>query len=416
VFKNETSGEYEHDFRVDGLPRYRACYGSKKTDAERLHAVATAVFKARDPALVHALKRRGAAGVTLEQYAQLRERGRPFADALVSVAVVMPWPEIGTAVERYVSAFASNTNRAERSAHTVATQLQRWLSFQDPSTPLDAVTTTDVLDFQKAMQAEGYATNTTTSTVWRVGSLYHWHIRRERIEAREQQRQPRALYVPIDPETVTKAVTRRERYLSPPEAERLLAATPRALLFPVAAGLFGGFRLNEMLHLRPGFDVDLELGTLAVQQQPNWRPKTDRSIRRVPISSALRPILDWHLEHRAGDDWLLPSPVYSDAPMGDDAFARHFTRIVGNAGLIAGHGDPMGVTYHTLRHTFASWLLMAGADMYTVAKLLGNSVKQVEDTYGHLSKDHRQAAVDKIAGLLNAENFATSSATLEPAK
>jgi site-specific recombinase XerD len=84
--------------------------------------------------------------------------------------------------------------------------------------------------------------------------------------------------------------------------------------------------------------------------------------------------------------------------------------------MIAGHRDPMGVTYHTLRHTFASWLLMAGADMYTVAKLLGNSVKQIEDTYGHLSKDHRQAAVDKIAGLLNVENFATSSATLEPTK
>jgi integrase len=412
MYKNDASGDYEHDFRVDGMPRYRACYGAKKADAERLHQIAVAVFKSRDPELVHALKRRGAAGVTLEQYAQLRERGRPFSDALATVAAVKPWPAVGDAVARYVTAFEDNENRAARSAHTVATQLQRWLAFQDSNTPLDAVTTADLLDFQNALKAEHYATNTITSTVWRVGSLYHWFIRRERIEAREEGRQPRPLYVPIDPETVTKAVTRRERYLSPDEAERVLAATPRALLFPVAAGLFGGFRINELLHLRPAFDVDLELGTLAVQRQPNWKPKTARSIRRVPISGVLRPLLEWHLEHRASDDWLMPSSVYSDAPMGDDAFARHFGRIVRDAGLIAGHRDAMGVTYHTLRHTFASWLLMAGADMYTVAKLLGNSVKQVEDTYGHLSKDHRQAAVDKIAGLLNVENFATSSATL----
>jgi integrase len=400
VYKNDETGQYEHDWRADGMPRYRAIYGTKKTDAERLHAVASAVFKARDPELVYALKRRGAAGVTLEQYAQLRERGRPFADALAAVVTVKPWPSIGDAVARYVTAFEAHESR-KRSASTVAGQLQRWLSFQDPATPLDAVTTADVLDFQNGLKAEGYAVNTITATVWRVGSLYHWHIRRERIEAREQHRQPRPLYVPIDPETVTKAVTRRERYLTTDEAERLLAATPRALLFPVAAGLFGGFRVNEMLHLRTGFDVDLELGTLAVQRQPNWKPKTERSIRRVPISAALRPLLVWHLEHRANDEWVTPSAVYSDAPMGDDAFSRHFSRIVEDAGMIAGHRDPMGVTYHTLRHTFASWLLMAGADMYT---------------YGHLSKDHRQAAVDKIAGLLNVENFATSSATLEPNK
>lgn len=412
MYKSEQTGDWEHDFRVEGLPRYRACYGSKKADAERLHAVAVAVFKSGDPELVHALKRRGVAGVTLEHYAQLRERGRPFADALAAIVAAKPWPSIGDAVDRYVTAFESNENRAAKSSKTIGGQLKRWLAFQDPATPLDAVTTTDVLEFQNALKAERYAANTITSTVWRVGSLYHWFIRRERIEAREEKRQPRALYVPIDPETVTKAVTRRERYLSTDEAERLLAATPRSFLFPIAAGLFGGFRVNEMLHLRTHFDVDLELGTLAVQRQPNWKPKTVRSIRRIPISSALRPALEWHLEHRANDEWVTPSGAFPDRPLGDDGFAKHFYRVVRDAGLIVGNKDPMGVTYHTLRHTFASWLLMAGADMYTVAKLLGNSVKQVEDTYGHLSKDHRQAAVDKIAGLLNVENFATSSATL----
>jgi integrase len=413
MFKNPVTGNWEHDFRVDGLPRYRALYGSKKADAERLHAVAVAVFKAGDPELVHALKRRGASGVTLEQYAQLRERGRPFADALVTARVVEPWPSIGDGVEQYVTALGQNENRAERTAGAVLTQLNRWLAFQDPSTPMDAVTTDDVLAYQDALKAEGYAVNTITSSVWRVGSLYHWFIRREKIKAREERRPPRVLFVPLDSETVSTAITRRERYLSADEASRVLAATPRALLFPVAAGLLGGFRINEMLHLRTGFDVDLELGTLAVQRQPNWVPKTKRSVRRVPISAALRPILERHLAERSSPEWVTPSLANPTLPMGEDSFRRHLKRILTAAELVTGHKDPQGVTYHTLRHTFASWLLMANADLYTVAKLLGNTVKQVEETYGHLSKDHRQAAVDRLGPMLTNQNLATLSATLE---
>jgi integrase len=409
VFKNETSGEWEHDFRVEGLPRYRACYGPKKADAERLHSVAVAVFKARDPELIHALKRRGAAGVTLEQYAQLRERGRPFADALVTLVTVKPWPVIGDAVGRYITALEQNENKARGTALVASTQLNRWLAFQDSNTPLDAVTTMDITAYQDALKAEGYAPNTITTSISRVGSLYHWHIRRERLEARDERRQPRELFVPIDRETITTQRTRRERYLSAPEAQRLLAATPRTLLFPVAAGLFGGFRIMEVLQLRTAFDVDLDIGTLAVQRQPLWRPKTVRSIRRVPIAKALRPILDRQLATYASADWLIPARQDPARAMSHDRFNEHFQRIVVDAGMIAGSRHPEGVTYHTLRHTFASWLLMAGADIYTVAKLLGNSAKQVEDTYGHLSKDHRQAAVDLLA---MPEEFATSIATL----
>jgi integrase len=50
-----------------------------------------------------------------------------------------------------------------------------------------------------------------------------------------------------------------------------------------------------------------------------------------------------------------------------------------------------------LRHTFASWLVMAGADLFTIARLMGHSTtKQVEDTYGHLSPGHKMATVEML--------------------
>ena len=69
------------------------------------------------------------------------------------------------------------------------------------------------------------------------------------------------LHVPLDRETTT-ARTKRQRYLSEAKAERLLAATPTALRFAVAAGLFGGFRamaavsvLLTHVAFDTGFDV-----------------------------------------------------------------------------------------------------------------------------------------------------------------
>src|SRR5689334_24910508 len=157
MFKNPATGDYEHDFRVDGVPRYRAIYGSKKTDAERLHAIAVAVFKSKDEALVRGLKSRR---VTLEQFAQLRERGLPFAKALESAAVVQPWPALADAVDIYVAGLEANENKSEGTARAASTQLQQAIAFLGPETALDAITTAEVSAYQAALIAEGYAPNT----------------------------------------------------------------------------------------------------------------------------------------------------------------------------------------------------------------------------------------------------------------
>jgi integrase len=69
--------------------------------------------------------------------------------------------------------------------------------------------------------------------------------------------------------------------------------------------------------------------------------------------------------------------------------------------MVSGQKDPLGVTFHTLRHTFASWLVMAGVDLKTVATLLGHSTThQVERTYGHLSPDHKRRAVEQLGAWL----------------
>jgi site-specific recombinase XerD len=51
---------------------------------------------------------------------------------------------------------------------------------------------------------------------------------------------------------------------------------------------------------------------------------------------------------------------------------------------------------HTLRHTFASHLVMKGVDLPTVMKLMGHSDIQTTMIYAHLAPDHLAGAVNKL--------------------
>jgi integrase len=115
------------------------------------------------------------------------------------------------------------------------------------------------------------------------------------------------------------------------------------------------------------------------------------------MAGQLVPIAKRHLELYASPHWMCPHPRIEDRPLDKNILGGAFLRIVEDAGLVAGARDPMGVTFHTLRHSFASWLVMAGVDLWTVAQLLGHSgIKLVEQTYGHLSPNHKRLAVDRL--------------------
>jgi integrase len=308
-------------------------------------------------------------------------------------------------IGRYLARLNANQNRAEKTYATRRSQLEsRLAEFRYEGQRLgdvefDRVTTPMIEAFQAAMITEGLRPNTVSSYMRGVEALFNWAGRQEVRLARQEKRTAVPIFSPIDPETVHTRTTTRERFLDEDEATRLLAATPAPLLFPICCGLFAGFRIGEVLHLRPSFDVDLELGTLAVKdQRPIWSPKTPRSIRVVPIAAPLRPVLERHLARYASDRWMVPSLRDRDEPFVYGAFRLHFRAVVIAAGLNADQRDLLGVTFHTLRHTFASWLVMRGVDLYTVAQLLGDRVEEVEATYARLSPDHKRRAIDHLAG------------------
>jgi integrase len=156
----------------------------------------------------------------------------------------------------------------------------------------------------------------------------------------------------------------RHLYLTQAELHRLVTACahPQARAAILLAA-YTGLRLGELMRLQP---EDIEGDVLVVHTSKNGRP------RRVPVHRLARPALD-ALPITVGWRWVL----------------RHFER----ARDALGRPD---LRFHDLRHTAASWLIQAGADLTTVRDLLGHRTVTTTSRYAHLAVEHLRAAVDAV--------------------
>ena len=74
-----------------------------------------------------------------------------------------------------------------------------------------------------------------------------------------------------------------------------------------------------------------------------------------------------------------------------------FQRTVDELGLNDGISDSRRkVVFHTLRHTYASWLVMNGVDLYTTQKLMGHKSNQMTQRYAHLAPGYLEKAVNTL--------------------
>jgi site-specific recombinase XerD len=54
------------------------------------------------------------------------------------------------------------------------------------------------------------------------------------------------------------------------------------------------------------------------------------------------------------------------------------------------------ITFHALRHTYASLQLTFGADIFTVSKMLGHKDVKTTEIYAHLIDEKKRATTNKI--------------------
>lgn len=170
------------------------------------------------------------------------------------------------------------------------------------------------------------------------------------------------------------------RVLKPEEEKRLLENATPAIQDIVIFALNTGSRIGEIFSLR-WQEVDLDNGVI------NSFAHKNQKLRIIPMNKEVRRILEfWNLGRKS-------EYVFYNQKTGE-----RFVDLDRGLQLACIHAGIEGVTWHTMRHTFASRLLERGADIVTVKELLGHSTVTVTMRYTHSNMGSKVQAVRRLEG------------------
>ena len=170
----------------------------------------------------------------------------------------------------------------------------------------------------------------------------------------------------------------RLRYLSKEESESLIINCTSHLQPIVITALNTGMRKSEILSLRWDNNVDLKHGFILLDKTKNGKR------REIPINQTLRNTLQKQVRH------LHSEYVFVDK---EGKRFKDVRRAFKSALRRSGIKD---FTFHDLRHTFASQLVMAGVDLTTVKELLGHETVTMTLRYAQIAPSHKQKAVEVL--------------------
>ncbi|HXH89804.1 MAG TPA: site-specific integrase [Gaiellaceae bacterium] len=146
-----------------------------------------------------------------------------------------------------------------------------------------------------------------------------------------------------------------------------------------------GMRPEEALALE-WKDIDKTNAVASIERvhsQGRTKPcmKSDRQRRRVPLRAKVLEALEQHPRRL---DSRLVFPAKDGDYLKQQTFRlRHWTPALRAAGV-----DHRSV--YTCRHTFASWGIRAGLQLFYLSRIMGTSVTQIDATYGHLVPDSEE--------------------------
>jgi integrase len=293
-------------------------------------------------------------------------------------------PTLAEFAKTFIDVYATNNNRASTVREKRRT-LGRGLLRQMGGKRLDEIGTREIEAFKAMRKSEGVGNKTINEELAVLSKLLDF--------ANEIGD------LPMPPPKIRRLKTQPPRFdfYDFDEAERLVekakdAPAPWCAMIPVA--LWSGLRLSELRALQWD-DVDLVAARLHVRRSADDEgelgpPKNYRS-RVVDLPRRAVAILRAH-KHLRGpfvfcrEDGSILQRWHCESKSKKKKDDSPLMKACRKAGL-------RRIGWHGLRHTYASHLVMRGANLMEVKELLGHSSIQMTMRYAHLSPSARKAAV-----------------------
>ncbi|MGW4123605.1 tyrosine-type recombinase/integrase [Nocardia sp. NPDC004711] len=270
-------------------------------------------------------------------------------------------------------------------------------TFFTPDLPVDAITAEMVSKWINHLAAKGNSAKTIANKHGFLCGLMKWLCKKGLIATN-----------PCGESELPEIDQAEMCFLEADEFAALHNAIPREWQLLVRFLVASGMRWGEATALRVG-DVSRAKGTVRIRQA--WKytggkrvlgpPKTKKSKRTINVDRGLLDALP--LTGRAYSDWLFTNS--QGGPVQISSFYKSVW--VPTLELLANDpADPLrgkSPRIHDLRHTCASWMIVARIPLPVIQAHLGHeSITTTVDRYGHLDRDAGQAAAEAIGALLNA--------------
>jgi len=187
-------------------------------------------------------------------------------------------------------------------------------------------------------------------------------------------------------------------YLTDPEVDALLHAcdqttwTGRRDHVMFALTIQTGLRISELAAL---VREDITLTTGANVHTIG----KGRKERRTPLTPSTRTVLKTWLGERAGAPTDPLFPTITGKRLSRDAIERRLAVHLATAATSCPSINTKRITMHTLRHTAAMRLLLAGNDITVIALWLGHEQITTTNIYLHADMTHKQQAIDRTKPL-----------------
>ncbi len=175
-------------------------------------------------------------------------------------------------------------------------------------------------------------------------------------------------------------------FFNTPDFEKLLATIDQGWLREmVVFAVLTGLRRGELCNLK-WQDVDLKTKVVHIHSSATF--KTKQGKRRVVALNNTAFLLLQSRKHQSPSDYVF---TLNGRKIRDEHAGRLFKRAVRAAKL-----SDQRLHFHSLRHTFASWLVQNGASLYQVQNLLGHSNPRITQVYAHLQPTEMHEIVEML--------------------
>lgn len=356
---------------ADGVERQEAL--GWESEGWKLDRVRIELAKLREA------KRTGEGARTLAEKRARAEAKRQAAEEAKALAAREAVTFGHVFAESYIPAQAGN--KTEASIVKEQGFFRNWIAPVIGEKPIRDVSPFDLERIKKNMAGAGRSPKTAHYVLATIRQVFNFASRN-------------GLYGGGNPVSLVKKPSsdnRRVRFLSLPEAETLLAALKERVPNVHDMALLSlqcGLRAGEIFSLT-WQDVDLDRDMLTLRDTKSGRT------RHVPMTAKARAML---MERRQDGGAGLVFPSTRGGRI--TSMSNVYQQVVDGLGFNDGIEDRrQRVVFHTLRHTYASWLVERGVDIYTVKELLGHASLAMTSRYAHLAPDTLRRAVKALDGI-----------------